>query len=514
VRFVDAIHETGHRLRHPSPALSGGEIRQVDCLIVGGGVAGLSAAWRLASAGVQDVLVVEVDDVEGGTAKSGGNAISRFPWGAHYLPAPLSMRGPVPRLLREFGVLVGTQDTGAPQFAEEALVHEPEERLYYRGSWYEGLYLRAGASADDLDQLGRFEAQMKRFAVERDGRGRKAFDVPLELGSDDAEWTSLDAMSMADWLDAQGLTSSRLRWLVDYACRDDFGATARDVSAWAGIWYFAARQPEEGRSQGYLSWPEGNGALVAHLAASLRPAQRWCSVLVHTLAPIPDSTDWEASALDIKRGMPLTVRARHVILATPRFVAGKVVQPWRAQPPAFLRAFQTGPWTVANLTLSRRPRSRGFPLAWDNVLYESRSLGYVVATHQQLAARVDGPTVLTWYYPHDGSDVAAERRKLLETTPEVWREVILSDLEPAHWQLARDIEAIEVMRWGHAMIRPVPGFVWGAHRRQAQQPVGRTLHFAHAELGGLALFEEANWHGVRAAEAVLVGLGFSQPTWL
>jgi hypothetical protein len=44
--------------------------------------------------------------------------------------------------------------------------------------------------------------------------------------------------------------------------------------------------------------------------------------------------------------------------------------------------------------------------------------------------------------------------------------------------------------------------------------VGPSLHFAHSDLGGLALFEEANWHGVRAAEQVLAGLGRPVPSWL
>ena len=83
---------------------------------------------------------------------------------------------------------------------------------------------------------------MNAFAAARDGRGRKAFAVPTALSSDDAEWTALDKLSFAHWLEAEGFRSPRLRWLVDYACRDDYGTTAEGVSAWAGIWYFAARQ--------------------------------------------------------------------------------------------------------------------------------------------------------------------------------------------------------------------------------------------------------------------------------
>ncbi|MDP1920368.1 MAG: twin-arginine translocation pathway signal, partial [Myxococcales bacterium] len=58
------------------------------------------------------------------------------------------------------------------------------------------------------------------------------------------------------------------------------------------------------------------------------------------------------------------------------------------------------------------------------------------------------------------------------------------------------------------------GFIWGEARRAAQTSVGGSLHFAHSDLGGLALFEEANWHGVRAAEQALVGLGRTSPSWL
>jgi hypothetical protein len=68
--------------------------------------------------------------------------------------------------------------------------------------------------------------------------------------------------------------------------------------------------------------------------------------------------------------------------------------------------------------------------------------------------------------------------------------------------------------WARSMVRPVPGFLWGTARQEAQQPVNGSLHFAHSDLGGLALFEEANWHGVRAAEAVLRGLGRDVTSWL
>ncbi|MBX5482257.1 MAG: NAD(P)-binding protein [Myxococcaceae bacterium] len=513
--LVDRAVETGHRLRPGSgtaPLPRAKEIQNVEVLIAGGGVAGLSAAWRLRGAGVKDLLLLELDEALGGTARSGKNAVSAFPWGAHYLPAPLQDRGPAAKLLHEMGAITGTRDDGTPEIAEQLLVCEPDERLFYRGAWYPGLYLRAGASADDLAQLHRFERRMVALSALRDGRGRKVFAVPLEEGSDDAEWTALDRISMAEWLEREGFTSPRLRWYVDYACRDDYGAPAERISAWAGLWYFCARRDGEKENAGFLTWPEGNGRLVRQLSSSLLPKQHRTNVLVHTLEP--KDGGWLAHAWDAQKKAPLGFFARQVVFAGPRFVAGYVVAPWRTARPGFLDAFVYGPWAVANVTLNQLPLGRGYPICWDNVFYESRSLGYVVATHQREVATDVGPTVLTWYYPLDGADVRAERQRLLQADYNAWEALVMADLRAAHPGVDDLVTRIEVMRWGHAMIRPVPGFVWGGARTKAQASIGGSLHFAHSDLGGLALFEEANWHGVRAAEQVLAALGRSVSSWL
>jgi len=52
----------------------------------------------------------------------------------------------------------------------------------------------------------------------------------------------------------------------------------------------------------------------------------------------------------------------------------------------------------------------------------------------------------------------------------------------------------------------VPGFVWGESRRRAADPHG-AIRFAHSDMSGLSLFEEAQYHGVRAAEAIMDELG-------
>ncbi len=52
------------------------------------------------------------------------------------------------------------------------------------------------------------------------------------------------------------------------------------------------------------------------------------------------------------------------------------------------------------------------------------------------------------------------------------------------------------------MVRPTPGLLRGGTLELARAPLGR-LHFANTDLSGMALFEEAQAWGVRAAEAIL-----------
>jgi hypothetical protein len=486
--LVGASQDVGHRLRQPGSLPQPSRWESHDVAIVGSGVAGLAAAWRLAAAGIRDVAMFELEPVAGGTSRSGG----AYPWGAHYVIAPSPDDRVLTRLLREMGVMEGDS------IAEQFLCRDPEERLFYRGRWYEGLYLEAGASHEDIRQLRAFEAEIARWSSWRDGRGRRAFAIPTAHGSDDAEVTALDRQSMAQWLDGRGFTSPRLRWLVDYACRDDYGSRLADTSAWAGIFYFASREERP-----TVTWPQGNGRIVEHLGRSAPSRNGW---LVVDVVP----TEPGADLIAVRGDEAVGVHAKRVIFAGPQFVAGRVLRPWRDAPPAHLREFTYGSWLVANLALRERPLSAGFPLAWDNVLYESPSLGYVVATHQQGIER--GPTVLTYYYALCESDPRSERERLLSAGRDEWAEVVLADLSRAHPDLRALTTQLDVMRWGHAMIRPRPGFVWSPARTQASRPLG-AIHFANTDLSAVALCEEALDQGVRAGEEVLVGLGIDHSSW-
>lgn len=502
--------ELGHRMRDETApqlsTLSGDRVANVGTVIVGGGIAGLSAAWRFLEKGYDDFVLLELERQVGGTARAGANAVSAYPWGAHYITAPMQENADLVALLDGMGIVEGKDPHGEPVFKEEVLCREPQERVFVDGHWYEGLYPHEVETEEDGAHFARFKELVEAFAVARDERGRRHFAVPSATGSDAEDVTALDRISIAEWLGREKLTSERLSWLVDYACRDDFGARATQTSAYAGIHYYASRLLAAGKDpQPVLTWPSGNGWLVGKLHERVRSKVK-VGFAVSDIAPRDDGT------LDVVAigGPPaaLGYRCSRVVFAAPQMVARRVVRPFREAPPAHLDAFEYGAWMVANITLAARPklRVRGDKMmAWDNVIEESPSLGYVNATHQ--TGRDHGATVITYYHPLCDDDAKAARRRLYAAGRDEWADVALADLERAHPDIRDLATRVDVVRWGHAMARPSPGFFFGNNgaRRAAQRPF-RAIHFAHTDLSGIALFEEAFFHGVRAADEVLTAL--------
>lgn len=468
----------------------------VKTAIIGGGVAGLSAAWKLKRSGEQNFVLLELEKEPGGTSISGKSEPVNHPWGAHYLPVPFRENKELIELLQEMSLTEGFTPEGDVVIKEQYLCREPEERVFYKGRWYHGLYLHVGESDEDKRQFAAFQQRIDEWVNWRDAAGRRAFVVPSSLGSDDAAVKDLDKITFGEWLRQQGFTSERLLWYCDYACRDDYGLNLDQTSAWAGLFYFCSRVRKSGEeSQPFITFPEGNGRFVDHLKTNVADNIKRSHMAVSVI-PTAKGVD----VICLADGELKGYRCENVIYAAPIFTAPYVIRGFNEEPPFNARSFHSNAWFVANLHLKDRPKprfSKDFPLAWDNVLYESPSLGYVNATHQK---GIDyGATVWTYYYPmcHEPDG----RTKLFNYE---WREladVCLTDIARAHSEIYDLCDRIDIMRWGHAMISPTPGFIWGGEREKALQPY-RNIHFAHTDLSGIALFEEAFYHGLRAASAV------------
>ncbi len=520
--FTGIAHERGHLLRAGQPPDPPTITRRVHTLIAGGGVAGLAAARALRLRGIDDFAVLELEDAPGGNSRGGAVGGIACPLGAHYLPVPGDDAHEVQDLLEEFGLR--QRVAGRWQYDERHLCHSPQERLFFKGEWQEGLLPVQGVGADTL-------AQYRRFAsLVREAQTAARFTLPAFRAPHPGAHAALDAELFQTWLTRQGLTDPHLRWYLDYCCRDDYGAGIATVSVWAGLHYFASRHgfhapgEDAGEREGVLTWPEGNGWLTQRLAAPLTEASggrlRTGRVVLRIEAGRHGVT---VDAFDTATRAVERWQAGRCIVALPVFVAARVV----VNPPDFLRqaAARTrhAPWLVANIHIDQPLHDRpGAPPSWDNVVHGSAGLGYVDAMHQSLRP-VPGTTVLTCYQAL--GDLPDGRRQLLERPWTTWRDALLADLAAPHPDLRAKATRIDITRYGHAMAVPVPGMrqAGGAGHPGAtglmpkQQsllrqyalamPTAGRLRFAHSDWSGYSVFEEAFTRGHAAGSAPDPALG-------
>ena len=498
--IVGANVDVGHILReNRNVEVPANNWENVKVAVIGGGAAGLAAAWKFQANDFDDFVLLELESKIGGTAQSGTSNLVNYPWGAHYLPVPFQENVELISLLDEMNLTEGRTANGEIIVKEQFLCREPEERIFYKGRWYEGLYLNVGASDDDKNQYQNFQKEIDFWVNWRDANGKRAFTLPIANCSTDAEVLALDKISFGDWMRRKGFTSERLFWYCDYATRDDYGLKLKDASAWAGLFYFCSRVRKSGEeSQPFITFPEGNGHFVNYLSDNIKDKIRLQTI---ALEIIPNETGVDVVYLNSETKEVRGIHAEKIIYAAPIFTAKYVIRDFKTNPPNYVGEFQHNAWFVANLFLKDRPKNRfpkDFPLAWDNVLYDSPSLGYVNATHQK---GIDyGAAIFTYYYPMCGENDG--RAKLFSLNHREISDVILTDLSRAHPNIRNLTEKIDVMRWGHAMISPRPNFLWSGAREEAVKPF-RNIHFAHSDLSGIALFEEAFFHGIRAANEIL-----------
>jgi hypothetical protein len=501
-RMLGPSRDFGHQLRGLDTGARETPFAQVKApagaVIIGGGIAGLSAAWWLKRNNFADFAILELESAVGGNSTSGKNEFSAFPWGAHYVPCANSESEYVKELFRELGVITSTDaKSGLPIYDERYLCHEPQERLFKDGIFQDGLVPRRGLQKDELDELGRFFDVVSELRKAVGADGRLAFAIPLDLSSQDPKFTNLDRISMAEWLRNNSFVTKPLHWYINYCCRDDYGSTADNVSAWAGVHYFAGRRGVAANAElnSVITWPEGNGFLVGKLRDLLKDHIH-TGCLVKQVKNQNDQLQVVYTARDSAADFGFL--CDRAIFCAPRFIAKHVIDSGSTLAGTDL---QYAPWLVANITVRAVPAQRGVPIAWDNVSYYSKSLGYVLANHQDITTR-ERPVVLTYYNALSELSPKESRTSLYQASPAELSSKIVADLVAMHPGIGSEIQSMDIWPWGHGMIRPSVGFIWSDTRTKMKDECGNIL-FAHSDMSGMSNFEEAQYHGIEAAKRLL-----------
>jgi hypothetical protein len=494
----------GHFLRDRHAIPPSSSTIKTDVVILGSGIAGLTAAWKLNKEGHNDFLLIEGPE-RYGNAAGGHFGDLVYPTGAHYLPVPSTELPHVREILSDLGILLRNSQSERPYYDERYILHAPDERLLFKGKWQDGIVPATGISIEERKEHERFFKEVERLRQLRGKDGKRIFVLPVVNSSDDPEWLALDNITFKAWLDRNNYRSPTLHWYLNYCCRDDYGTRYDQVSAWAGLHYFCSRngQAENAESGAWLTWPNGLHPLAEGLAKSAGNRRRSGTALSLTHTP----NGVEALCIEWVNGQSrtFTVHARKAICAMPLFVASHVVASMKDY--GFDHALHMpahAPWLIANFLMKEFPQELPTaPLCWDNVVYQEPGLGYVVSTHQDIRVAPPKKTVFTSYVALSGRMPDDARKWLDRASPEELLELASTDLKTAYgWKLAACAERVEITVRGHAMAVPRPGFRTNAGLK-ALRELNDPILFAHSDLSGYSVFEEASWWGYRAAKLAM-----------
>lgn len=510
--------EIGHQIRNrggfPEPVRTW----HCDLLIAGSGAAALTAAWKLKREGATNFVLLEGPEPNGNNAGIVNGELS-YPTAAHYLAMPTVESRHIREMLADIGVLQGDPYVLEPQYDEMVVVHAQEERLLHNGVWQEGMLPQAD---DDSRRFFELIAQLSE-AVGEDGK--PLFAIPIVFSSQSSKLRELDEITFAQWLEGEGYTSSSLLWYLNYCCRDDYGQGIKRISAWAGLHYFACRtgHAKFAEKGAVLTWPDG----LATLSNKLR---EYVGFEWHTVLSPPDCENMQNPAAMagtllkaiehnehvellvavLEDGELQTVRVitQKLICAIPVNMASRVVDDIAQY--GFNTALHTpqyAPWMISSFVLNAFPseiKGEGSPLSWDNVVQAGPGLGYVVSTHQLIRAAKPERTAFTTYYALDEMEPHLSRRWMDKASDEELLIKAASDLQLAYpkdlWQF---VEQVDITLRGHGMASPTPYYLSNDGLKALQQNDTRIL-FAHSDLSGYSVLEEAAWWGYQAALKCLV----------
>jgi protoporphyrinogen/coproporphyrinogen III oxidase len=447
----------------------GGEFR--DVVVVGGGIAGLAAAWRLRE---HDALLLEAGERLGGRSRSDARGDYWMNYGAHLFPGPGTI---VDRLARDCGlesVPVTGSMTGLA-IGPKRLTRGPVETYPLRLPL--SVRDRAAFAIAGL-RVQRAVSAYRRVSTPR--AGETTADVQARVLAFE------DERSFADFLGPLPPAVERI-----FSCAAH-RATAEpsELSAGCGVGLFAMVWGGK-RSLIARNLVGGTGQLPVALGRRLGArARTGC----HVTGLRPRGTelvvDYQAD------GRAESVRARHVIVAVQAPFAAPLVAPVAGQAAAALEQLTYG----AFLTVAIETReTRAMP--WDRV-YAVATPGRVfdMFTNQAHALRGDGkrrPGGSLMLFAGAGAAAA-----LLRRPDEAITERFLADLHDLYPQSRGVIADVAVHRWelGNVYARP------GRHRLQAALEgalgVQSNLHLAGDYFAELGNMEAAARTGTVAAERV------------
>lgn len=436
VTSVEGDHfKIGHEIRdgHHFPAPDA--TKTVDIVIVGGGAAGLSAAYFLKG---KDWLLLEKEDHFGGNAYQ-----EEFEGQVYGTGSAYGYRGDAGDVLaKEIGV-------------DMPLINMPDP-IIDNGVWTADPWK---AGMDHLPYSKAAIASLKKFrddVMKMDLQNRM-----VELDNEPfSKYTANYTPELARWWNAFGPSN--------------WGATVEDTSAFIG--HFDAYYLLTGGDDQRVILPGGLGCITHRLVEVLQAQYRerlLSDATVVSVAPERDSV----RVTYVQGDKVTSLKAKVAILCTPKYITWRMVAGLPQVQLQAMKRMRYAPYPMVNMIFDKPVYRRGY----DNWCPGRTYTDFIVAdwTIRNNPGYTPKYNILTFYMP-----LREEERAMLLDEEECKRlgGRVLQDFQGALPEFAVDPIEIRVYRRGHPMFMAVPGN-FTKNRMIASQPMER-IFFGNSDSGG------------------------------
>jgi oxygen-dependent protoporphyrinogen oxidase len=428
-----------------------------DAVVIGGGIAGLAAAWELRD---RDVVVLEAEPHVGGRLKSERRGAYWLNFGAHVFAGAGTATD---RLLRETGV----EARDIPGLLTGVALGGK----VVAGGRIETYPLRLPLAGRDRLALIRLGAKL-RLGVAR-------YDRILRTRGTQGVLEFLGDRTFAGW-------TGRLPADVDALVRPTIQRSSgepEELAAGYGIGYF------------HLVWDRSRGLARNVIGGSAALAQTIAAALgerVHTATPVREVRDERTHVVVVHEHGEL--RARHAVLATQAHVTRAIAPDLPDETRAALEGMAYGPYVLAAFLTNERG-----PMPWDRIYAVAaarRSFNMLFNTANVLRdpsrPREPGGSLMVY----SGASLA---RPLWDLDDAAVADRYIDDLGALFPGLPGVIEETVVDRWTHGLpyVRP------GRARLQAalERPLGNL--FLAGDYLGTRYTDTAISTGISAAERIV-----------